>query len=296
MSARGPQTRMPAKQGARPIEGRGTRMAAQRRYAWLAAMVAGLAGAGTAQADSCAAADNVRLVADSKGCLALLPIGGAAAAGGGVLVVILHGDGRGVLRDGAAEDYTTMGRRLAEDGARTVVLMSRPGYQTPFGASSGYANPNDDDYTPANVERVAAAIRRLKEHYRSPRVILIGHSGGAATSALIIARHHGTADAAILLGCPCDVPQWRTHRGGAWKSSLNPLDAAGNVPKKTPIVAITGVNDDNTLPLLAQRYVERAAAAGANARFIAAERHDHKSIVRLRSIAQLVAELTAQLE
>ena len=152
-----------------------------------------------------------KTISDQKGgCLALVPIGTPLVTAK-TLVVLLHGDGEGQLGQRQIDRWTAIGRSLSAPD-RNVVFMIRPGYQSPAGNSSGWANPKDDDYTAANMARVAGALGALKTAYKSEKLVLVGHSGGAATSALVLGKHPGVADAALLLGCPCDVPPWRDHR------------------------------------------------------------------------------------
>ncbi len=245
-----------------------------------------------------------RTIADTDGCLAIVPVGEQSAGEAGheprVLIALLHGDREGSLERRHVERWTAIGERLTGPG-RTVVFVIRPGYRSPAGDSSGWANPQDDDYTAQNIERVAQALRGLRERYRAAKVLLVGHSGGAATSALVLGRHPGVADAALLLGCPCDVPPWRAHRSSqrgrnaAWSRSLNPLDAVATIPAGTPVIAITGAQDDNTLPKFAQHWTAAATARGLPARFEAAEGRDHNSILTWPDIPQRVAELVRAL-
>ena len=51
------------------------------------------------------------------------------------------------------------------------------------------------------------------------KVILVGHSGGAATTGIIIGKHTGLIDSAILISCPFNVHQWNK----SWTKSLSPL-------------------------------------------------------------------------
>jgi pimeloyl-ACP methyl ester carboxylesterase len=179
--------------------------------------------------------------------------------------------------------------------------MIRPGYQSPAGNSSGWANPKDDDYTSENIARVAGALTALKATYKAEKVILVGHSGGAATSALVLGKHPGVADAALLLGCPCDVPPWREHRnaqrgrGGPWANSLNPLDYISTIPACTHVMAVTGSQDDNTLPEFAKRWVEKASASGVLARYADAVGLNHSSIQQWPDIHSRVSELVKSL-
>ncbi len=257
-----------------------------------------------AWAQPCGQLPAPRSIADAEGCLAIVPIAEPAAGETGpqprVLMVLLHGDREGSLEQRHIERWTTVGNTLKGVG-HVVVFVIRPGYRSPAGDSSGWANPQDDDYTPQNIERVAQALRALRERYGAAKVLLVGHSGGAATSALVLGRHPGAADAALLLGCPCDVPPWRAHRGAqrgrnvSWGRSLNPLDAVATIPTGTPVIAITGAQDDNTLPEFARRWTAAATARGLAARFEAVEGRDHNSILAWPEIPQRVTELVQAL-
>jgi pimeloyl-ACP methyl ester carboxylesterase len=256
---------------------------------------------GVAYAQPCAELPPERTVADALGgCLALLPMA-ETKVGAKVLIVMLHGDGEGQLGPKQVDRWSAIGRSLV-DKERNVFFMIRPGYQSPVGHSSGWANPKDDDYTAHNMGRVAGALSVLRQTFKPEKLVLVGHSGGAATSALILGRHPGVADAALLLSCPCDVPPWREHRnaqrgrGGPWGNSLNPLEFVPAIPTGTPVLAVTDGQDDNTLPEFARRWVTQAASHGARARFEEIDGYTHASIQQWPGIARSVTNLLNSLE
>ena len=270
------------------------------------AMLLALQPASSARAQACAELPAGRAASDGQGgCLALVPAGEVArdaATPPRALVVMIHGDGTGSLEQRHVDAWMRVGEALAT-GDRVVALMIRPGYRSPAGDSSGWANPRDDDYTSVNIARVAGALAALRLAQRPRHVVLVGHSGGAATAALVLGRHPGAADGALLLGCPCDVPPWRQHRDAQrgqtvrpWHNSLNPLDFAASIAPGTPVIAATGMRDDNTLPLFARRWVEQAAAAGAGARYEDVPGLGHAGILRWDGIARRVEALLASLE
>ena len=291
---------------------------------WVVALAFVLAGPSWAQA--CAQLSAPRSVSDGRsGCLAVVPVPasppsgspmtaaagapdtsvtseGATAAGHTIriLVVLLHGDRGGSLEQRHLDRWLEVGRSLRADD-RKVLFMVRPGYRTPLGNSSGWANPYDDDYTAENVARVAGAVSALRQSHQASRVVVVGHSGGAAITALLLGRHPGVADAALLLACPCDIPPWREHRnmqrgGGDRKwTSLNPRAFLADIAPGTPVIAATGVEDDNTLPHFAKHWVEQAAARGVRAVFEAVPGHDHGSILRWEGIAHRLQTLIAAL-
>lgn len=261
---------------------------------WLLCL--GALWSGVTAAQICSELPPDRQVSDQLGgCLALAPVG-KLEPGARTLVVMLHGDGEGQLSQRQVDRWTTIGRSLTAVD-RNVLFMVRPGYQSPAGNSSGWANPKDDDYTSNNMTRVAGALRQLRQIYKPEKLILVGHSGGAATSALVLGKHPGTVNAALLLGCPCDVPPWRDHRnaqrgrGGPWSNSLNPLQFISGIPAGTPVVAVTGSQDDNTLPQFAKRWTEQAVARGVNARYEDAAGLSHSTIQQWPDIHVKVNEL-----
>ena len=239
-----------------------------------------------AAAQPCTDLPAERRVSDQRsGCLALVPIGPRNLQSR-TLIVMLHGDRGGELEQRHVDGWRRVGQSLAGED-RTVLFMIRPGYRSPAGSSSGYANPQDDDYTTGNIARVAGALAVLRRELQPRRLLLVGHSGGAATAALVLGQHPDAADAALLLGCPCDVPPWRMHRSAQrgqpyrpWSASLNPLTFVSGIPTGTPVLAATGARDDNTLPIFAQRWAQAAAARGVSARFEEVADHDHQDILR----------------
>ena len=60
--------------------------------------------------------------------------------------------------------------------------------------------------------------KTLKNNYNPEKVILVGYSGGATTTGIIIGKHPELIDSAILILCPCSVHQWNK----SWKKSSSP--------------------------------------------------------------------------
>jgi pimeloyl-ACP methyl ester carboxylesterase len=259
-------------------------------------------------AQGCATLPQERSILDSKGCLAVWPFptqdapnnGKKAQPNSRVLIVLLHGDSGGGLAQRHMDRWAKAANnlsRLHED----IVFVVRPGYSSPIGNSSGWANQRDDDYTAENVERVAIALQNLKARYQASKVLLIGHSGGAAIAALVLGRHPTALDGAILLGCPCDVPLWRQHRGlqrgrqTPWPNSLNPMDVIDKIPTSKVVLAITGSRDDNTLPQFAEAWIASASARGINAKFLLVPDQDHTNILLWPGLPEHVKQIIEKL-
>lgn len=215
-----------------------------------------------------------------------------------VLVVFMHGDnsGRIEMRTDRGVAYN-----LAERLRYVTVALQRPGYQSELDRSDGYNLNKDDDYTEGNVEIVASALAQLRQRNPGKKLLLIGHSGGSAMTALVAARFPGSADAYLVAACPCDVGPWRewrqasAGRGGYWPNSLSPLAEASKVPATTRIALIVGSKDDNTLPKFSEAFVARLQAQGVKTRLTYAIDATHNSVLRSPEFFMLAGELAAEL-
>ncbi|MBB5192220.1 pimeloyl-ACP methyl ester carboxylesterase [Silvimonas terrae] len=244
-----------------------------------------------AAAAPCANEDFQHQVTGADQCLVLASYGVTDAPQ--VLLVWLHGDTP--ARDEAVYLFP-MARAVAEQFAAQKVLsvaLVRPGYADDKGhRSDGDNHWHQDLYTRQNMQIVGGAIDRLKQHYHPQRVILIGHSGGAATAALLAGMMPGLADADILVSCPCDLAAWPL--GHDWRASENPMRWADQVQPPLKVFALTGTADDNTGAALAQAYVARLQQHGVDARFIPIPNASHNSAIRSLQVMQtLTALLTA---
>lgn len=116
----------------------------------------------------------------------------------------------------------------------------------------------------------------LKAHHKAGRVVMIGHSGGAANAGVLLGSRPDIVDAVILISCPCDVPTWRDRRG---RKPLNnpqsPHDYLDKVKPSAKIYTVTGTRDTNTAPYLAKAYVAAAQARGLAAVYLEVEGAGH---------------------
>lgn len=266
-------------------------------------LLAGLPWAALAQQAACPdgkKADGIERAGDSRHCLVIRTIAPAQASARiapKVLVVFLHGDNGGRTELKADSGAAAM---LAEKLQAVTVAVQRPGYRSDLGTSDGQSSPGDDDYTPQNIEVVAAALAQLRSLNPGKKILLVGHSGGAAMAALLAGRFPGSADAYLLAACPCDVPAWRQWRAssagkkGAW-ISLSPLAEAGKLPPGTLVSLVVGNKDENTLPLFSESYARALQARGLKTRVTYAMNATHVSVLRSPEFLMLAGELAETL-
>lgn len=183
------------------------------------------------------------------------------------LVIYLHGD-YGVGGSSYMRHFATPFLQPK----RIHIAMIRPGY---FDDEGHFSTGNDlgiipkevagrlDSYTPENIQIIGQAIRNLKNHYKPKRLLLIGHSGGAAIASLILNAFPHLADGALLINCPCDIQYWRP----GWVKSLSPIDHIQHIPAKTIIHSLAGASDDNVWPELSKRYTEALLKKNISAKF-----------------------------
>ncbi|MBV8478163.1 MAG: alpha/beta fold hydrolase [Acidobacteria bacterium] len=189
-----------------------------------------------------------------------------------ILAVILHGDA-----PFTKPSYQYLfAQKLAEAFPQVVaVALLRPGYMDIEGDTSdgNRGNATADNYTPEVIQQLDSAATRLKEELHPSFVVLVGHSGGAAIAADMMARDPKLADAALLVSCPCDVPAFRDHMKTIaptplWNEpvrSISPLSAVDYMPRNIAIRLIVGERDNVAPPVLAERYARALQKHGIGA-------------------------------
>jgi len=206
-------------------------------------------------------------------CLATKTYGAETAGDSPTLVVFLHGD---MSRGGAAHYLYERAEEMGGIPGVVGVGLIRPGYYDNGGNTSDGPNKRLDHYTEENNRIVAEAIKALKQKHKAGRTIVVGHSGGAAQTGVILGRYPDLIDGSILVSCPCDIPQWRANRGkDPWPNSQSPRDFIDQVSLDIKVIAITGSNDSNTAFSLAVDYVDRLKARGIDAQFVMANGTNH---------------------
>ncbi len=146
-----------------------------------------------------------------------------------------------------------------------AIGILRPGYTDPDNHhSTGERGlTSADNYTPEVVDRIAYAIGIIADQHHAGKIIIAGHSGGAAITANIISRHPTLAQGAVLVACPCNVPEFRIHMKELTKApsvwdvpvkSLSPHEGVKKVSKRIKVMVISGDQDDVALPRFSQEY------------------------------------------
>lgn len=191
-----------------------------------------------------------------------------------LLAIFLHGD----FWAGGVDYMSSIAKYHSTKDVMTAAIV-RPGYYDSQGNfSDGKMLGAYDHYTLDNTKILSNAIYQLKNIYHPNKVVLVGHSGGAAMASLIANLSPDIADGLFLFACPCDTKQWRPD----WKNSLNPIEKLNNLKPNIKINAYVGSWDENTYPELSKAYVEKCKKIGLNANlFILSDMgHNFRSIDR----------------
>jgi predicted esterase len=248
-------------------------------------------GVAHGQDSTCKEPDNRSWVQGDGECLHIRTFTRDVKAANPILMVFLHGD----KSSGAALGWEMNYAQQFMTPEVAAVTLVRPGYPVEGGAKSSGAAAREDHYTDHNIAAIAGALKRLKEHHKARKLILVGYSGGAATTGVIVGKFPGLADAAALLACPCNIVDWRNTGGRrAWSRSLSPHTFADAVPASTRILAMTGNRDTNTDERLARSYVEKLKGRGLPAAYRTIAEADHDTIPsRPETIAAIKEFLSA---
>ena len=205
------------------------------------------------------------------------------------LIIFLHGDLSSGAKPPGKKGYWKLGNELLSDNVN-FFFLARPGYTLDSGRKS-YGSYKETrkaktNYKWEKLELVAKAAQNLKEHYNANNLIMIGHSGGALTSATINSRVPKLIDKSILISCPCDFEKWRKMRGeSVYKMKTSPHKNISGISKDSHTIIIVGKNDINTFPILSKKYHEILISKGFKSELHIIEgEHSSSSLVDLSKI------------
>lgn len=257
----------------------------------LALFVALAPYAASAQDSTCKDPDNRSWIQGDGECLHIRTFTRDVKSPNPVLMVYLHGDKSSGAPLSWELNYTQ--QFMSADVA--AITMVRPGYPTEGGARSSGATSREDHYTDHNISAVAGALKRLKDAHKARKLVVVGHSGGAATTGVLFGKFPGLADSVVLLSCPCDIARWRdSGNKRAWTRSLSPSDFTATVATNGRVLAMTGSRDTNTDERLARNYIEKLKGRGVAATYRSIPGADHDSITsNAEAIAAIKEVLSA---
>ena len=217
---------------------------------------------------------------------------------GSTLVVALGGDG------GGPAPYVFSRRAAAAIDNVVVAAVVRPGYTDEVGdRSDGERGLRvGDNYTAEVVDVIAEVISDLKASFGASRVVVVGHSGGAAITAALLGRHPAAIDGALLVACPCDVAAWRRHmhsvRGrDVWLGpvdAVSPITVAEYVSRSVRVRMIVGSDDQTTPEELTVEYAEALQARTVDVAVTIVPGLGHNILLEpivLAELQQLIASL-----
>jgi pimeloyl-ACP methyl ester carboxylesterase len=184
------------------------------------------------------------------------------------LYAYVHAD----LNPVGLDHAVTRALRAVDPFAATVVML-RPGYADfRGGQTTPVTHPRPGDaYRREDALALGEALGVLRTRLGAQRVVVIGHSGGAALTANIAALFPGLVDHAVVVSCPCNLPAWRAHQAQVWASrawlapyrSLSPHLVADAIPKTTTVSVVVGGRDTNTPPWLHEEFADLVRSMGA---------------------------------
>jgi len=209
------------------------------------------------------------------------------------MVIWLHGN---ISTGGPANYHFAIAKKFADDfasGNIMTVAIIRPGYPDGSGeyssGSDGYRRA--DNWPKQIITEVGAVIESLRHKYKPKAVIIVGHSGGAATAAVLLGMKPKLAEAAVLVSCPCDLIAWRLGKPGPSWSSENPILWVGDVDVATRVIALTGAKDSTTTAWVVEGYIKKLKARGIDAVFLSIPDTQHRDALGTNAVSDAIGRL-----
>lgn len=227
----------------------------------------------------CEKADNLNWVAGNNLCLAMKTFMPDGKVEKPVLRVFLHGDNS----KGGPSDYMYRYAASLAPGVVSVAMLRPDHYDREGRRSSPKSYGRRNWETEESIDAITDAVRKLKKHHNASKVVMIGHSGGCNIAAVMLGRHPGVADAALLLGCACDKEAKRMMQGRRYREEdVNPLAYVDHVPLTAKVIAVTGSRDSKNPIEICRPYIGYLKERGVSARLDIAEGAKH----RFRSLSR----------
>ncbi|MDW3195498.1 MAG: alpha/beta fold hydrolase [Cytophagales bacterium] len=202
------------------------------------------------------------------------------------LVVFIHGDSP--FGDPFYQYFVA--KNISKITNAITVALLRPGYGDGCGDVSGGTKglTYGDNYTEEVVNAIGSVIKEVKKEIKATRTTVMGHSGGAALTALLAASQPQLMEQSILAACPCNLDAWRKSMNeltgdAGWLNpmpGLSPLDAISELDQDRSIHLFVGDKDVVAPSFLTQQYYDELKAIGGNVSIKIFDGEDHESIVR----------------
>ena len=215
-----------------------------------------------------------------------------------VMVLVLHGD---APFNNPSYQYA-IARKIAEENNNIVSIgILRPGYTDNEGNHSEgeRGNATGDNYTKEVLESIHKLSLDLVKKYSPSKIVLIGHSGGAAISANLLAEYSNLYSDAVLIACPCDLQLWREHmkelqpEAKIWDlavNSLSPIEELKRIDDSAQLIVVHG-NNDKIVPInIAIQYVNELESNSKKVNFIKLENQGHE-IASNKRVFEIIKEL-----
>jgi predicted esterase len=215
-----------------------------------------------------------------------------------VMLLVLHGD---APFNNPSYQYI-IAKKIADKNKNVVAVgILRPGYTDKEGNHSKgkRGKATGDNYTKEVLMSIKNLTYELKKKYNPSKVILVGHSGGAAISANLLAKYSDTYSSALLMSCPCDLHLWRKHmkylrpKSRVWDikvNSLSPIEELNNIDDSTQIMAVHGENDEIVPIDIAYRFVKELKVNNKKVNFVILKNQGHE-IAFNKKIFEIIKEL-----
>lgn len=214
------------------------------------------------------------------------------------LILFLHGDSP---FSNPVYQYIIV-KAITKNTKNTIAVgILRPGYQDNCGDQSE-GNKGEimgDNYSAEVIASLAEIVQQLKTELTPQKTIVMGHSGGAALSALLAARYPAMQDKTILLACPCDLHLWRQNMRKLTKNKqwdlpmpgLSPIDEITKLDNNKEILVFAGSEDKVAPPALSNAYVKATKKAGKKISYHVLPGVDHNGITRPKAFKKILKSL-----
>lgn len=181
-----------------------------------------------------------------------------------------------------------------------TVAILRPGYTDNCDdlseGSKGLAM--GDNYSYENVKAIASIISSIKKAEKSTKIVVMGHSGGAALAALLAESNPELIDQCILISCPCNLADWRTSMqeltgNTEWSKpmdGLSPIDGISKLDLNNKIHLYVGEDDPVTPAFLSTEFYNAVNKLGASVSMKIIEGADHDSILKPEHLSMILKE------